>query len=91
MLVIDLGALEHFSSTTLKSLGKIHAKFAAAHSGLVLAGVEPSARDVLARTGLLAQLGEQNVLPSDPHLGASLDAGLQRGRELLTELQAAPR
>ena len=55
VLVMDLGALEHFSSTTLKSLGKMHAKFAAFHSGLVLTGVEANARDVLARTGLLAQ------------------------------------
>ncbi len=89
VLVIDLGALEHFSSTTLKSLGKMHAKFAAAHSGLVLTGVEPNARDVLARTGLLAQLGEQNVLPTDPHIGGSLDAGLRRGQALLSELQEA--
>ncbi len=88
VLVIDIGALEHFSSTTLKNLGKIHAKFAAGRSGLVLTGVEPNAREVMARTGLLKQLGEQNVLPSDPHIGASLDAGVRRGRDLLSELQA---
>ena len=88
VLVMDLGDLEHFSSTTLKSLGKMHAKFAAVRSGLVLTGVEPNARDVLARTGLLAQIGEQNVLPADRHLGVSLDAGLRRGREVLSELQA---
>jgi SulP family sulfate permease len=91
VLVIDLGALEHFSSTTLKSLGKVHAAFAAAGSGLVLAGVEPRGRDVLARTGLLAQLGERNVLPADPHIGGSLDSGLQRGLELLAELGTASR
>jgi SulP family sulfate permease len=89
VLVIDLGPLEHFSSTTLKVLGKIHGAFAAAGSGLVLAGVEPGARDVLGRTGLLEQIGEQNVLPSDPHIGASLDAGLRRGRDLLAEMHAA--
>jgi sulfate permease, SulP family len=89
VLVIDLGALQHFSSTTLKALGKLHAILVEAGSGLVLTGVESGARDVLARTGLLAQLGEENVLPPDPHLGASLDAGLARGRRLLSELQAA--
>ena len=87
VLVMDLGALEHFSSTTLKSLEKMHTKFVALHSGLVLTGVEASAREVLARTGLLAQLGEQNVLPTDPHIGGSLDAGLQRGQALLSELK----
>ena len=67
----------------------MHAKFAASRSGLVLTGVEANARDVLVRTGLLAQLGEQNVLPTDPHIGGSLDAGLLRGQALLSELQGA--
>jgi anti-anti-sigma regulatory factor len=89
VLVIDLGALEHFSSTTLKSLEKIHAKFAAVRGGLVLTSVEPGARDVLARTGLLALFGDQNVLPSDQHIGGSLDAGLRRGQALLAELKGA--
>jgi hypothetical protein len=53
-----------------------------------LAGVGPSAREVLARTGLLAQFGEPNVLPSDPHVDATLDAGLGRGRALPSELEA---
>ena len=87
VLVIELGELEHFSSTTLKSLGKLHARFASVRSGLVLTGVESNARDVLARTGLLAQIGEQNVLPSDAHIGGSLDAGWRRGQALLAELR----
>ena len=88
VLVVDLGELEHFSSTTLESLVKLHQKFSVAGSGLVLSGVELKAHEVLVRTGLLDKLGATNVLPSDPHLGASLDAGLRRGRDLLAELQA---
>jgi len=49
------------------------------------------ARDVLARTGLLAQLGQENVLPSDPHIGSSLGAGMHRGREVQAELNARTR
>ena len=45
------------------------------------------AREVLAQTGLLAQIGEQNVLPSDAHIGGSLDAGWRRGHDLLAELR----
>ena len=90
VLVIDLGALEHFSSTTLKAMEKIHARFDEAHSGLVLTGVEPIARDVLARTGLLASSASRTSWPSDPHIGASLDAGARRGRELLAELGRRP-
>ena len=74
MLVVDVGALQQLSSTALKQVAKYHDKLAAAGSGLVLAGIGDRARDVLAQTGLLGKLGEQNVLPPDPHLGASLDA-----------------
>ena len=88
VLVVDVGALQQLSSTALKQVAKYHDKLAAAGSGLVLAGIGDRAREVLAQTGLLGKLGEQNVLPPDPHLGATLDAGLQRGRELLSELQA---
>lgn len=40
------------------------------------------------RTGLLEMLGTENVLPPDPHLGASLEQGRARARELLAELEA---
>jgi SulP family sulfate permease len=88
VLVIDVGRLHHLSTTSLQQVARYRAKLAAAGSGLVLAGVDPRARAVLARTKLLEQLGEENVLPDDPHLGSVLDAGLERGRALLAELQA---
>lgn len=86
VLVLDLGALQRFSSTTLEHIAKAHAKQASAGGHLVLAGVGDDARAVLARTGVLAIIGERNVLPGDRHLGASFDAGLARGRELLADV-----
>jgi SulP family sulfate permease len=88
VLVVDVGALQQLSSTAIKQVAKYHHELAAAGSGLVIAGIGDRARETLAQTGLLAQLGEQNVLPPDPPLGASLDSGLQRGRGLLSELRA---
>jgi hypothetical protein len=89
VLVLDVGSLQQVSSTALKQLAKYHALLQAAGSGLVLSGIGGPLRESLARTGLLARVGEQNVLPPDPHLGASLDAGARRGRELLAERQQA--
>jgi sulfate permease, SulP family len=89
VLVVDVGGLRHVTSTALKQLDKYQAKLDEAGSGLVLAGVPEAPRAVLARTGLLARLGEENVLPVETHLGGALDAGLQRGQSLLAELQAA--
>jgi SulP family sulfate permease len=88
VLVFDVGELERFSSTTLKEIGKYHSSLAACGGGLVLAGIGESSRRILARTGLLQQIGEKNTVPSDPHLGTTIDLGMARGRELLTELRA---
>jgi hypothetical protein len=41
------------------------------------------------RTELMERLGQGNVLVDDSHVGASIELGLRRGRELLRELQAA--
>jgi hypothetical protein len=87
--VLDLGSLEDFSSTTLKLIRTLHRHLTAAGSALVLTGVGPGARGVLTRTDLLTTLGEANVLPTDPHLGGSLEAGRSRGEALLEELRAA--
>jgi sulfate permease, SulP family len=83
VVVLDLGALTDFSSTTLKQLATYQRTLAASGSGLVLAGVGEPSRKVLERTGLLEQLGGDNVLPPDPHPGLALDLAWQRGQALL--------
>lgn len=68
VLVLDVGALEAYSSTMLKGLGQYHAKLAAGGSGFVLTGVSDRARATLDRTGLLALLGPDNALPTGDHM-----------------------
>lgn len=89
VVVLDLGRLEVGSSTMLKALGKYRTALASAGSGIVLTGVSTQFHAVLERTGLLAQFGQANVLPEDPHLGAALETGVTRGQALLDELRAA--
>ena len=88
VLVLDVGELGAYSSTMLKELAKYHARLAAAGSGLVLISVSQHARATLAATGLLETLGADNVLPADPHLVASVEQGMGRGRDLLAQLRA---
>jgi SulP family sulfate permease len=88
VLVLDVGSLQEFSSTTLKHIEKYRADLAAAGSGLVLTGIGTDSRETLVRTELLERLGEGNVLADDPHVGASIELGLRRGTELLRELQS---
>lgn len=89
VLVLDMGVLQVPSSTMLKSLGRYHAALTSQGSGLVLIGVAPRPHAILERTGLLDQIGAQNVLASDARLTASIEDGERRGRERLVELRAA--
>jgi len=87
VLVLDVGALQKYSSTMLKHLGAYHARLVSAGSGLVLSGIGDAGRATLDRTGLLAQIGARNVVAPDPHLDVSLELALQRGRQLLAEIR----
>jgi SulP family sulfate permease len=88
VLVLDVGELGSVDTTPIKHLGQYQARLATAGSALVMTGVKPEARTALDRTGLLARIGEANVLPYDEHMGAAMEAGLARGRALLDELRA---
>jgi SulP family sulfate permease len=89
VLVLHLGDLQAFSSTTLKTLHKLAARYQKAGSGIVITGVGEQARQTLVRTGLLDAFGAANIVADDPHLGADLDAGLERGLALLAELRGS--
>jgi SulP family sulfate permease len=89
VLVLDVGSLQEFSSTTLKHIEKYRAEVAEVGSGLVLTGIGDDSRSTLVRTELLERLGDRNVLADDPHVGASIEIGWRRGCELLEELRAA--
>jgi SulP family sulfate permease len=89
VLVLDVGDLQDYSSTMLKALSTYQVRLASHGSGLVLIGVRELSRTILERTGLLEQMGPENVLATDPHLVLSLERGMQRARALLAELERA--
>lgn len=86
VIVIDVGALRHYSSTMLKQLERYLGDLTAAGSAIVLTGVTDDARRELSRTGFSGKIGEQNILPPDPHLDVTEANGLRRGSELLDQL-----
>jgi SulP family sulfate permease len=55
---------------------------------LLLAGVEPAARDQLARTGALQVIGDENVFLATEQLGASVNAATAAARAWLEQLPA---
>ncbi len=55
---------------------------------LLLAGVEPAARDQLARTGALTVIGDENVFLATEQLGASVNAATAAARAWLEHVPA---
>ena len=51
---------------------------------VLLADLDPSERDALDKTGLLAALGEDNVVWRDPVIGAAAVTASQRGEQWLS-------
>jgi SulP family sulfate permease len=86
VLVLDVGELQDYSSTMLKALSRYQSKLASQGNGLVLIGIRDRSRAILERTGLLEQIGPDNVQAMDPHVTASQEHGMERGRRLLAEL-----
>ncbi|MCB0968078.1 MAG: STAS domain-containing protein, partial [Ilumatobacter sp.] len=82
VLVLDLGALRHYSSTLLKQLEHYVDRLQRAGSSLVLLQVEDDQRRILDRVGLLDRIGADNVLPPDRHLDVVLRTGTERAMQL---------
>ncbi|MFV0527036.1 MAG: SulP family inorganic anion transporter [Acidimicrobiales bacterium] len=87
VLMVDLGELNHYSSTLLKQLARYVTTLLDAGSGLVLVGVTDHQRDVLRQTGIGQRIGDDNLLPRDPHIDVTIRGAMKRGNALLAELQ----
>ncbi len=63
------------TSSTLRYFVRITAQSLKARNGrLMLVSVDPALRDQLARTGLLAELGTDNLFLATPQIGAAANA-----------------
>jgi SulP family sulfate permease len=91
VVVVDLGELQHFSSTMLKEVDHYLEQLHSAGSALVLVGIDDEERQVLSRTGLVDRVGEANILPLEPHIDVAFEAALRVGRDRLEQLQREAR
>ncbi len=76
VLILRLRHVLTLDATALQALESVHAKARRAGTVLLLSGVHTQPLIVLERSGLLAQIGEDNVL-------GNIDATLNRARSLL--------
>lgn len=85
VVVLRLRGKEDLGSTFIRAMLRYHDSLAASGAHLVLTGVSARVLDQLRNTGALGHLGPDQVFAAAPRLGASLQAGLRRARELQGE------
>lgn len=90
VVIIDVGALQRFSSTMLKQLNDYACHLASSGSAIVLTGVTDTGRETLARAGTADLLGKDNILPPDPHIIVAIETAFRRGQTRLCDLASPP-
>ena len=88
--VIRFRGRTDLGSTFLVELERYHSSIVDVGGRLLLAGVGPELAEQLQRTGMVELLGSENVLASQPLLGASIRQAIAVGEEWLAE-DNAPR
>jgi SulP family sulfate permease len=74
VIIWRLRGLEETHSTFLKQLSLFAKKTQAGGNRFMLEGVEPQVMQMLEKTGLLDEIGRENVFEVQPGMGAALDA-----------------
>lgn len=82
-VVLRLRGKEDLGSTFIEAVSQYVASLNAVGSHLILAGVSERVLGQLTQTGAIDILGEQNVFPAEPSVGAAVTAALGRARELV--------
>lgn len=83
VVVLRLRGKEDLGSTFIRVMVRYHDVLEASGCHLVLASVGERVMKQLDRTGALATLGSDNVIPAETSLGKSLGAALNRANELV--------
>jgi len=78
VLIIRMRYAHSLDATALNALEEVHAEAASEGTTLILSGVHPQPRTVLARSGMVAKIGEANIC-------ANIDEALARARKILGE------
>jgi SulP family sulfate permease len=83
VIIWRLRSLEEIHSTFLKQLALFAQKAQAGGNRFMLEGVEPHVMTTLEKTGILDEIGRDNVFTVQPGLGAALDAAWEEAQAWL--------
>jgi sulfate permease, SulP family len=83
VVILLLRGFDDVGSTVNEVFRRYNQSLKANGSKLILAGVSPALKGQLNRTGLLSQIGEENIFLASETLGESGNAALRVAREWL--------
>lgn len=90
VVMMNLRGKSEVGSTFMTVLQRYSEKLKTNQNKLMLVGVDPVVRDQLAKTGMLAVLGEENVFLATPQLGAGLNRAVAAATAWLDMHAAGP-
>jgi SulP family sulfate permease len=90
VIIWRMRSLVEISSTFLKQLSLFAKKAQKGGNRFMIEGVEPGAMTTLEQTGILNELGRDNVFEAKPGLGSALDAAWKEAQIWLNDQSATP-
>jgi len=84
-IILRLRGLDTANSTGMKWLGKLLEDLKAGGNQLMVAGVEPQMIEFFHKTGFDRLIGEDNIFPAQPGLGAAVEAALEEAQKRISE------
>jgi SulP family sulfate permease len=88
VVILRLRGTEHIGSTAIKWLERYNADLREGGNLLMLAGVQPELMEELEKTGMLEEIGKENVFAAQSGLGAAEDAALEAADKWLAEYKS---
>ena len=89
VVAINLRGKSEIGSTFVTVLDRYGRALRQRNSKLMLVGVDPVVFDQLAKTGVLKLIGEENVFPATPQIGAALNQAVAAATAWLDQNQAS--
>ena len=84
VFILRMKNARHLDASTVLALQQLHEYLRETGRHLLISGSNPQVTDVLQRSGLLAQIGKDNIFPAESNPTSATRRALQRATQLLS-------
>jgi len=91
VFILRMKNARHLDASTVMALENLHEYLQQTHRYLLISGSNQDVSSVLANSGLLKQIGEENIFPAEANATLSTRKALKRAQQLLPSAEATVR